>query len=147
MSVTGKGNAGEQGGPAGDLIVQIEVEKHPELEISGQHVIYHLFLNYADIVMGCSVEVPTIEGRAKIKVPAGTQAGKILRLGSKGLPSVNSYGKGDQLIIVNVYSPTELNAEDKKLLEKMRDSPGFKPKSGLKTERGFFDKMKDIFGE
>lgn len=147
MSVTGKGNAGEQGGPAGDLIVQIEVEKHPELEIDGQHVIYHLFLNYADIVLGCSVEVPTIEGRAKIKVPAGTQAGKILRLGSKGLPSVNSYGKGDQLIIVNVYSPTELNAEDKKLLEKMRDSPGFKPKSGLKTERGFFDKMKDIFGE
>ena len=147
MSVTGKGNAGEQGGPAGDLIVQIEVEKHPELEIDGQHVIYHLFLNYADIVLGCSVEVPTIEGRAKIKVPAGTQAGKILRLGSKGLPSVNSYGKGDQLIIVNVYSPTELNAEDKKLLEKMRESPGFKPKSGLKTERGFFDKMKDIFGE
>jgi molecular chaperone DnaJ len=127
--------------------VQIEVEKHPELEIDGQHVIYHLFLNYADIVLGCSVEVPTVEGRAKIKVPAGTQAGKILRLGGKGLPSVNSYGKGDQLIIVNVYSPTELNAEDKKILEKMRDSPGFKPKSGLKTERGFFDKMKDIFGE
>ncbi len=147
MAVTGKGNAGEQGGPAGDLIIQIEVEKNADLEIENQNVIYHLFLNYADMVMGCSVEIPTIDGKAKIKVPQGTQAGKILRLQGKGLPSVNSYGKGDQLVIVNVYTPQELSAEDKKLLEKMRDSQSFAPKGVLKTERGFFDKMKDMFGE
>jgi molecular chaperone DnaJ len=147
LAVSGKGNAGEQGGPAGDLIVQIEIEKNAELEIEGQNVIYHLFLNYADAVLGCSVEVPTIEGKAKIKVPAGTQAGKILRLAGKGVPSVNSYGKGDQLVIVNVYTPQDLSAEDKKILEKMRESNGFAPKGNLRTERGFFDKMKDMFGE
>ncbi len=147
MSIGGKGNAGEQGGSAGDLLIQIEVEQHSELDVEGQNVVYHLFLNFADLVMGCSVEVPTIEGKAKIKVPAGTQAGKILRLGGKGLPLVNNYGKGDQLIIVNVYTPSNLSSEEKKLIEKMQDLQGFQPKEGLKTERGFWDKMKDAFGE
>lgn len=145
MSISGKGNAGEQGGAAGDLLIQIEVEQHSELDIEGQNVVYHLFLNYADLVLGTSVEVPTIEGKAKIKVPAGTQAGKILRLAGKGLPLVNSYGKGDQLIIVNVYTPTNLSAEEKTLLEKMQQSQSFQPKGNLKTERGFWDKMKDAF--
>jgi molecular chaperone DnaJ len=147
LSVTGKGNAGEQGGPNGDLIIQIEIEKNDELDIEGQNVIYHLFLNFADAITGCSVEVPTIEGKAKIKVVPGTQAGKILRLAAKGLPSVNGYGKGDQLIIVNIYTPQNLSAEEKKMVEKLRESPNFKPKTGLKTERGFFDKMKDIFND
>jgi molecular chaperone DnaJ len=147
LSVTGKGNAGEQGGPNGDLIIQIEIEKNEELDIEGQNVIYHLFLNFADAITGCSVEVPTIEGKAKIKVVPGTQAGKILRLAGKGLPSVNGYGKGDQLIIVNIYTPQNLSAEEKKMVEKLRESPNFKPKTGLKTERGFFDKMKDIFND
>ncbi len=147
LSVSGKGNAGEQGGPNGDLIILIEVEKNAELDIEGQNVVYHLFLNFADAITGCNVEVPTIEGKAKIKVAPGTQAGKILRLSGKGLPSVNSYGKGDQLIIVNIYTPQNLSAEEKKIIEQLRESPNFKPKAGLKTERGFFDKMKDIFND
>ena len=145
LSMSGKGNAGEQGGPAGDLIIQIEVENNPELEIDGQNVIYNLQVSFVDAVLGTSVEVPTIEGKAKFKIPAGTQAGKIFRLSGKGLPSVNSYGRGDQLILVTIYTPTELTSDEKKLLEKLRESPNFKPKPGMKTERGFFDRMKDLF--
>ncbi len=147
LSMGGKGNAGEQGGPAGDLIIQIDVENNPELEIDGQNVIYNLHISFIDAVLGTSVEVPTIEGKAKFKVPAGTQAGKIFRLSGKGLPSVNGYGRGDQLILLNVYTPTELTAEEKKLLEKLRESPNFKPKPGARTEKGFFDRMRDFFGE
>lgn len=145
LSMSGKGNAGEHGGPAGDLIIQVEVEQNPELEVDGQNVIYNLHISFADAALGTSVEVPTIEGKAKFKIPAGTQAGKIFRLNGKGLPAVNSYGRGDQLILINVYTPTELNAEEKKLLEKLRDSPNFKPRPGMKTEKGFFERMKDMF--
>jgi molecular chaperone DnaJ len=147
LSMSGKGNAGEQGGPAGDLIILVEVERNPDLEIDGQNIIYNLQISFVDAVMGTTVEVPTIEGKAKFKIPAGTQAGKIFRLSSKGLPSVNSYGRGDQLILVTIYTPQELTSEEKKLLEKLRESPNFKPKPGMKSERGFFDRMKDLFTE
>ncbi len=147
LSLSGKGNAGEQGGSSGDLIILIEVENHPELEVDGQNVIYNLHISFIDAVLGASVEVPTIEGKAKFKIPTGTQAGKVFRLNGKGLPAVNAYGKGDQLILVNVYTPTELSAEEKKLLEKLRESENFKPKPGTKTEKGFFDRMRDFFVE
>lgn len=147
LSMSGKGNAGEHGGPAGDLIILIEIENHPDLEVDGQNIIYNLHISFIDAVLGTGVEVPTVEGKAKVKVPAGTQAGKIFRLSGKGLPAVNSYGKGDQLILVHVYTPTELNAEEKKLLEKLRENPNFKPKPGTKSERGFFDRVRDMFGE
>lgn len=145
LSMGGKGNAGEQGGPPGDLIIQIEVAQNPELEIDGQNVIYNLHISFIDAVLGASVEVPTIDGKAKFKVPAGTQAGKIFRLSGKGLPAVNSYGKGDQLILIHVYTPTDLTSDEKKLLEKLRESPNFKPKPGARQERGFFDRVKDMF--
>jgi molecular chaperone DnaJ len=147
LSMTGKGNAGENGGPAGDLIIQIEIEEHPELIIDGQSVIYNLQINFADACLGCSVEVPTIDGKAKFKVPAGTQAGKMFRLSGKGLPAVNSYGRGDQLIIVYVFTPQHLSAEEKALLEKIRKAPNFTPKEGQKIEGGFFEKVKGFFGE
>jgi molecular chaperone DnaJ len=145
LSMSGKGNAGEQGGPAGDLIIQVEVEQHADLEIDGQNVVYDLHISFIDAVLGTQVEVPTIEGKAKFKIPAGTQAGKIFRLNGKGLPSVNSYGRGDQLILVHVYTPTDLTSDEKKLLEKLRESPNFKPRPGVKQERGFFDRVKDMF--
>lgn len=145
LSMGGKGNAGEQGGPAGDLIIQIEVEQHAELEIDGQNVIYNLHVSFIDAVLGSQIEVPTIEGKAKFKIPAGTQAGKIFKLAGKGLPSVNSYGRGDQLILINVYTPTDITSEERKLLEKLREAPNFKPKPGVKQERGFFDRVKDMF--
>ena len=145
LSMGGKGNAGEHGGPSGDLIIQIEVEQNQDLEIDGQNVIYNMHISFVDAVLGASVEVPTIEGKAKFKIPPGTQAGKIFKLSGKGLPMINSYGRGDQLILIHVFTPTELNTEEKKLLEKLRESPNFKPKPGSKPERGFFDRVKDLF--
>jgi len=144
LSMRGKGNKGIKGGPAGDLIINIEEKKHDHLQRDGMNLIYELYLNFADAAMGTSVEVPTIGGRVKIKVPAGTQSGKIFRLKGKGLPSVQAYGTGDQLIHVNVWTPKKLNDEEKQLLEKLRNMPNFNPQPG-KSEKGFFEKMRDYF--
>src|SRR5882672_9523535 len=101
LSVSGKGNAGERGGSAGDLIILIEEETHQELQRDGLNVAFDLHISFTDAVFGTQVEVPTIDGKAKIRIPAGTQSGKILRLKVKVFPSVNSYEKGYQLIHVN----------------------------------------------
>jgi len=144
LSLRGSGNAGRRGGPSGDLLINIEEKPHDTLQRDGMNLIHELYLNFADAALGTSVEVPTIDGRVKIKIPAGTQPGKIFRLKGKGLPSVQSYGKGDQLIHVNVWTPKKLSDSDRALLEKMRDLPNFKPQPG-KSEKGFFEKMKDYF--
>jgi len=144
LSLRGKGNAGLRGGPAGDLLISIEEKPHDHLQRDGQNLVYELYLNFADAALGTSVEVPTIEGKVKIKVPSGTQSGKIFRLREKGLPSVQAYGRGDQLIHVNVWTPKKLNDEERALLERLRDMPNFQPDPG-KTEKGFFEKMKDFF--
>ncbi|MBX2873804.1 MAG: molecular chaperone DnaJ [Saprospiraceae bacterium] len=144
LSLRGSGNAGRRGGPSGDLLINIEEKPHDKLQRDGMNLIHELYLNFADAALGTSVEVPTIDGRVKIKIPAGTQPGKIFRLKGKGLPSVQSYGKGDQLIHVNVWTPKKLSDSDRTLLEKMRDLPNFKPQPG-KSEKGFFEKMKDYF--
>ena len=145
LNVSGRGNAGERGGHAGDLIVLIEEEAHPELVRDGLNVAYELHISFPDAVFGIQVEVPTIDGRAKIKIPPGTQSGKIFRLKGKGFPAVNSYEKGDQLIHVNVWTPQAVTPEEKAILEKMNTSPNFKPNPD-KNERSFFDKVKEMFG-
>ncbi len=144
LSMRGKGNAGQNGGPAGDLLISIEVKKHEDLQREGMNVIYELYLNFADASLGTSVEVPTIEGKVKVKVPPGTQAGKMFRLKGKGLPAVQSYGKGDQLIHVNIWTPKKVSDEERRLLEQLRDMPNFNPNPG-KADKGFFDRMKDYF--
>ncbi|MCB9081897.1 MAG: molecular chaperone DnaJ [Lewinellaceae bacterium] len=144
LSLRGRGNAGLRGGPAGDLLISVEEKPHEYLQRDGQNLIYELFLNFADAAIGMSEEVPTIDGRVKIKIPPGTQSGKIFRLQEKGLPSVQGYGRGDQLIHVNVWTPKKLNAEERELLEKMREMPNFKPQPG-KSDRTFFEKMRDYF--
>ncbi len=144
LSMRGKGNAGLRGGPPGDLLISIEEKPHEFLQRDGMNLIHELYLNFADAALGTSVEVPTIDGQVKIKIPTGTQSGKIFRLKDKGLPSVQSYGRGDQLIHVNVWTPKKVNAEERALLEKLRDMPNFSPQPG-KAEKGFFEKMKDYF--
>ncbi len=144
LSMSGKGNAGTNGGPAGDLLISIEEKPHEFLQRDGSNLIYDLYLNFADAALGASVEVPTLNGKVKIKIPNGTQAGKIFRLKGKGLPSVQSYGKGDQLIHVNIWTPKKLNDDEKRLLEKLRMMPNFNPDPG-KSEKSFFEKMKDYF--
>jgi len=144
LNVSGKGNAGERGGMNGDLIILIEEEPHKELHRDGLNVAYDLYISFPDAVAGIQVEVPTIDGRAKIKIPAGTQSGKIFRLKGKGFPAVNSYEKGDQLIHVNVWTPQHVSAEEKSALDKMNQSPNFQPQPD-KNEKGFFDKIREMF--
>jgi molecular chaperone DnaJ len=144
LSMSGKGNAGERGGMPGDLIIQIEEEAHSELHRDGLNVAYELHISFADAVFGTQVEVPTIDGRAKIKIPAGTQSGKIFRLKGKGFPEVQGYGRGDQLIEVNIWTPQNLNAEEKEMLEKLGKSENFKPRPG-KGDKSFFDRVREAF--
>jgi molecular chaperone DnaJ len=144
LSVGGKGNAGERGGYAGDLIIVIEEEAHKELHRDGNNVAYELHLSFPDAVFGTQAEVPTIDGRAKIKIPAGTQSGKIFRLKGKGFPAINSYEKGDQLIYINVWTPQQVSAEEKAMLEKMKQSANFQPKPD-KSDKNFFDKVREMF--
>ncbi|RTL58867.1 MAG: molecular chaperone DnaJ [Sphingobacteriales bacterium] len=144
LSVSGRGNAGERGGPAGDLIVLIEEEPHPQLQRDGLNVVFDLHISIPQAVFGAEIQVPTIDGKAKIKIPAGTQSGKIFRLKGKGFPSVNSYEKGDELIHVNVWTPQHLTAEEKQMMEKLSHAPNFQPNPG-KGDKSFFEKMKEMF--
>ncbi|HNP24035.1 MAG TPA: molecular chaperone DnaJ [Panacibacter sp.] len=144
LSMSGKGNAGERGGAPGDLIILIEEEAHKELQRDGLNVAFELHISFPDAVFGTQVEVPTIDGKAKIKIPPGTQSGKIFRLKGKGFPDVNGYSKGDQLIHVNVWTPQSVSQEEKEVLEKLNDSSNFKPSPG-KTEKSFFDRVKEVF--
>ena len=145
LSLNGKGNIGERGGAPGDLIVLIEEEAHPDLQRDNLNVIFDMHISIPDAVFGANLEVPTIDGRAKIKIPPGTQSGKIFRLKGKGFPSINSYEKGDQLIHVNVWTPQELTPEEKEIIEKFRESKNFQPQPE-KNEKSFFTKVKEMFG-
>ena len=143
LSLSGKGNAARRGGVNGDLIVLIEEEEHPELVRDGNDLLYNVFIGYPEAVLGETVEIPTIEGKVKVKIEAGTQPGKILRLRGKGLPDVNGYGRGDLLAKVNVWIPKNLSKDEKKLVEKMKEAEGFKP--GSSDKKSIFSKMKDFF--
>jgi molecular chaperone DnaJ len=145
LSMSGKGNAGERGGPSGDLIILIEEEQHAQLQRDGQNVVFDLHISFPEAVFGANLEVPTIDGKAKIKIPAGTQSGKIFRLKGKGFPVLNSYEKGDQLIHVNIWTPQNLSGEEKSMLEKMQHSENFQP-NPEKNEKSFFDRVKEMFG-
>jgi len=146
LNISGRGNAGERGGPSGDLIILIEEEAHKELQRDGLNVVFDLHISFTDAVFGMQVEVPTIDGRAKIKIPPGTQSGKIFRLKGKGFPGINSYEKGDQLVHVNVWTPQNISAEEKATLEKLSHSHNFKPHPD-KNEKSFFDKMREMFSQ
>jgi molecular chaperone DnaJ len=143
LSLSGKGNAARRGGVNGDLIVVIEEEEHPELLRDGNDLLYNVFVGYPEVVLGETVEIPTVDGKVKVKIEPGTQPGKILRLRGKGLPDVNGYGRGDLLARVNVWVPKSLSKEDKKLVERMRDAEGFHPSTSDK--KSFLSKMKDMF--
>lgn len=144
LSVTGKGNAARRGGVNGDLIVIIDEEPHDELIRQGKDLIYNLFISIPDAVLGASVEVPTLDGKVRIKIDPGTQGGKILRLRGKGLPDVNGYGRGDLLVNVNVWIPKNLSKDEHKMMEQFRVSPTFAPKPDA-DDKGFFERMRNYF--
>lgn len=144
LSMSGKGNAPKRGGIPGDLLIVIEEQEDPELKREGINIIYDLYVSFVDASLGTSLEVPTIDGSVKIKIDAGTQSGKILRLRGKGIPDINGYGKGDQLIHVNIWTPKDLTEQEKNILNSLKDSPNFKPQPG-KSEKSFFERMKEFF--
>ncbi len=143
LSMSGKGNE-VLGGVPGDLLILIEEVEHDILKRDGNNVIYDLYISFLDATLGTSVEIPTIGSQVKIKIDAGTQSGKILRLRGKGIKSVESYGQGDQLVHVNVWTPKKLSVEEKKILEELKDSPNFQPNPD-KRDKSFFEKMKEFF--
>ncbi len=144
LTVSGKGNAPRHGGINGDLLVVIEEEEHPELQRDENDLIYSLFISFSEAALGTTTEVPTVDGKAKIKVAAGTQPGRVLRLRGKGLPSVNGYGTGDLLVHINVWVPTKVDKEEQKILEKLATAENFKPNPD-KEDRNFFERMRKMF--
>ncbi len=144
LNVSGRGNTGRRGGINGDLLVVIAEEDHPELVRDGNNLIYNLFLSFPEITLGTTSEIPTAEGKVKVKIDAGTQPEKILRLRGKGIPDVNGYGKGDLLVRIHVWIPKKLNSDEKRTMEKLLASPGFL-EGPSDSEKSFFEKMKDMF--
>ena len=143
LSISGKGNE-IPGGIPGDLLIVIEEAEETTLQREGNNVIYDLHVSFIDAALGASVEVPTIDGKVKIKIDPGTQSGKMLRLKGKGIKDINGYTRGDQLIMVNVWTPVHLSKEERNILEGLRNSDNFKPDPG-KQDKSFFDKMKEFF--
>ena len=143
LSMNGKGNAARHGGINGDLLILIEEEQHPELLRDENDLIYNLLLSFPQAALGGSVEVPTVDGKVKVKIDPGTQPGKVLRLRNKGLPSVNGYGTGDLLVNVSVYVPETLSQSEKDTLNGLENSPNFQPNKTMKEK--FFDKFRRLF--
>ena len=143
LSMNGKGNAARHGGINGDLLILIEEEPHPELIRDENDLLYNLLLSVPQAALGATVEVPTIDGKAKLKIEPGTQPGKVLRLRNKGLPSINSYGTGDLLVNVSVYIPETLSSTEKETLNGLENSPNFQPNKTMKEK--IFSKFKHFF--
>ena len=145
LTVEGKGHAGKMNGIPGDIQVYIEVQNHEELTRDNNNLIYNLLLDLPTAVLGGSAEIPTLDGKVKIKIEPGTQPGKIMRLRGKGLPSVQGYGYGigDLIVNIGVYIPETLDKEEVKMFEKMKDSENFTPNATNKNN--FFNRFKKIF--
>ena len=143
LSMSSKGNE-MPGGIPGDLLIVIEEAEDGIFQREGNNVIYDLHISFIEAVLGDSVEVPTLDGKVKIKIDPGTQSGKMLRLKGKGIKDINGYGRGDQLIMVNIWTPTSLSKEERTVLEGLKQSENFKPDPG-KQDKSFFDRMKEFF--
>lgn len=143
LSMGGKGNAGKHNGVPGDLLILVEEEQHPDLIRDENDLVFNLLLSFPTAALGGTVEIPTIDGKVKVKIDPGTQPGKVLRLRSKGLPNVNGYGTGDLLVNVSVYVPETLTKEEKGTLEKLESSDSFQPSISVKEK--IFKKFKSFF--
>ena len=143
LSMSGKGNESPSGGVSGDLLILIEEIENADFKRDGNNIVYDLYVNFIDAVLGKDLEVPTIDGKVKIKIPSGTQSGKILRLRGKGIKDLNTSISGDQLIHVNIWTPKKLTVEEEKILLQLKDSKNFKPSPG-KSDKGFFERVRDF---
>lgn len=144
LKLDGRGNAGIRGGRPGDLYIHIEEKPSELFERNGDHLIHELYVSFPDAVMGTTVDVPTLNGKARFKVPAGTLPGKVVRLRGKGLPNINGYGAGDLFVQINVWTPKKVTTEERKILEKLNKSTNFQP-GKERGEKGFMARMREIF--
>lgn len=144
LKVPGKGNDAPGNGVPGDLLVAIETQDHETLKREGDNLHYDLYISISEAVLGTSKEIDAVGGKVRIKLEQGIQSGKILRLRGKGISSINGYGSGDLLVHVNVWTPKELNKEQKEFFERMRGDENFEPKPE-KSDKSFFEKVKDMF--
>ena len=145
LSMTGKGNLPPRGGRPGDLIIVIEEQDHETLKREGNNLVIDFWLSFVDAALGTTIEVPTLDGKAKVNVQAGTRSGHILRLRQKGLPELNSRNIGDQLICINVWTPKKVNADEKELLEKLRQlsNSNMQP-DPAKSDKGIYETFRDL---
>ena len=144
LKVTGKGNASAGNGISGDLLVAISEESHPTLQREGDNLHYDLYVSLSEAILGSSIEIETVTGKVRLKIEAGVQSGKILRLRSKGIPNINGYSRGDLLVHINVWTPKTLSKEQKSFFEKMKNDEHFSPKPES-SDKSFFEKVKDMF--
>lgn len=142
ITIRGKGNAGSNGGPAGDLQLQVSVRPHPLFERDGYDVYCTLPLTFAQAALGAEVSVPTLDGNVSYSIKEGTQPGDSFRLKGKGIPYVNGRGRGDEIVQVTVEVPRNLNGEQKKILESFEKATG---EGNYQKRRSFFDKLRDAF--
>jgi molecular chaperone DnaJ len=141
IPLSGEGNAGKRGGPAGDLIVIVDEQKHDIFERHGDDIIMVLPISFPDAALGTSMQIPTLTGKAKLNIAAGTQSGRILRMRGKGIPHLHGTGMGDQLIQIQVYVPTKLSSRERTLLEELEESENLKPDKD--EGKSVFEKFKD----
>ena len=145
LTMRGQGNAPRHGGVNGDLLIVIQEEKDAELIRDGNDLIYNLMLDFPTAALGGSAEIPTVDGRARVKIAAGTQPGKVLRLRGKGLPQYNSGAKGDLLVNVMVYVPENLTDAEKAAIESLKDSSNIVPTES--TIQRIFSRLRHIFSK
>ena len=140
ISARGEGNVGPNGGPSGDAIIVIDEAEHEHFERHGDDILYHLPLSFTQVALGAEIEIPTLDGKSKLSIQAGTQVNKILRMRGKGISRLHGHGRGDQLVRIVVWTPTKLSADDKKLLRELAKSENLDPP---KNDRSFLRKMKE----
>jgi molecular chaperone DnaJ len=143
IQMRGAGNVGPRGGPSGDVLVVIEEQEHANFLRRGDDVVHETLISFTQAALGDEIPVPTLDGKMDLKIPPGTQSGKIFKLKGKGIPRLHGYGKGDELIRVLVWVPTRLSSEEKKLLKELAAKENFKPPEGDKT---FFDRLRETLG-
>ena len=145
LTVQGGGHAAKNNGVNGDLLVVIEEQEHPDFQREGTNLYHTHVISLPDAILGAEIEIPTLDGKYKIKIDAGTQSGTVIKIKGKGLPSINGYGgKGDLYVKLAVWIPKKLSKEEKAIIEGLRGKEAFKPNPN-KEEKGFFDRLKGLF--
>jgi molecular chaperone DnaJ len=142
LRVPGEGEPGEQGGPRGDLYCVVEVEDHPLFERDGDDLLCEMPISYPQAVLGASIDVPTLDGAAQLKIPAGTASGKVFRLRGQGMPSVYGHGRGDLLIAVQIEVPRRVSGRQKELMHELL---ALEEEHGSPQRKGFMDKVRELF--